>query len=414
MSHAIEIHFESEVEEDFSLRWNVLDKTHALFWFKNLYSLIQKKAPSYYRFTGLNTKRKDLDVLSRELNLIIELLNATTPYQIEERADGTFSQEFANIIHHHFEMLFGDAHKPSELFKEATPMIRGAITKINHIIHDMEAFSRFADNDSANRGIIVEFLDRAQFKMPEEFLREFSLDIGFGDLALHYGIIGKSWWEVFLDEDVEIFPEAIRPLSFMSGEFDIQFSKFRTSQETKDDFFSFLQKHGLDRNDPSLCLGYLRLAELDRRGKSIEDIEKVLASYLKAKEIILFSDKGKILSKMKLDEDEMAEFGFFQVRQGLVLKQDSEVTLVKSPVQLIPVTGPVGGGVTLSSAPIFKRDWEPMDHVVCLMGMDDEAPVSLNPSPEILLAAKVSLGKGDILELAFDSDESRYIPIGQK
>jgi len=70
--------------------------------------------------------------------------------------------------------------------------------------------------------------------------------------------------------------------------------------------------------------------------------------------------------------------------------------------------------VTLSSAPIFKRDWEPMDHVVCLMGMDDEAPVSLNPSPEILLAAKVSLGKGDILELAFDSDESRYIPIGQK
>jgi hypothetical protein len=52
---------------------------------------------------------------------------------IKERADGSFSQEFANVMHHHFELLFGDAKNPSQYYRDSSPMGKSAISLINHV-----------------------------------------------------------------------------------------------------------------------------------------------------------------------------------------------------------------------------------------------------------------------------------------
>jgi hypothetical protein len=395
-----------------TIKWELVNETYALFWFKCLHQLVKNRVPSFFRLTGLNRSTKNAESLSDQLNIIITLINRNTDYKIEQFCDGRFSQEFANSIHHHFELLYGDAHNPSELYSNASPLIRSAITKINHLIHDMEALSRVEEGEAANKAIVSEFLSRPQYKMQEEFLKSFSLNIDFGDMVLHYGIIGKSWWEVFLDQDEAIHDEAIRPLSFMSGEFDIHFSKIHPKEEILNEFYDFLKKRGLDKNDPSLCLGYLKLACLDLSQTSKLEIDKFLEKEIRLQSLRLKVGE-EVVEEMSLIEDDMAEQGFFQINSPLKIEQSDLIPLKKTSVQLIPLI-PEKGGVRLSGK-VFRREWQGFEHCVSLMGTSDTDKVYIEPSDgEIDVRRTVSLGEGEILELAYDIKENRYVAISSK
>ena len=411
MNKHIQLDFVVNDSERVSLKWVLVNETYSLFWYKCIYQLINGEAPCSFRFTGLNTESKNMMALSEQLNTIIDLINQNTNYRIEQRADGTFSQEFANAIHHHFEVLYGDAHSPSQLYLDSTPMIRSAITKINHIIHDMEACHRSNSDSNSNRAIVVEFLNRAQFKMNDEFLKHFSLDVDFGDLVLHYGIIGKSWWEVFLDGDQDIFEDAIRPLHFMSGEFDIHFSKFHPDERTKKSFHDFLEDRGVDRSDPKQCLGYLCLAKLDLTNISQVELERLLDGEIKVEKISLGTGKDIELS-FDLMKDEMAMKGFFQIQEPLDVSS-GKIQLKKCAVQLIPLV--TKEEKLVLTGKIIARSWENFEHSLCLMGTSDQNKIEISKeSMDIELERSIVLGKGDILELAYDRVENRYVLVGAR
>ena len=414
ISYQLEIDFQNPMDDEiFTLKWNILNEDYAWMWMNELRNLMQHKEPLYSRFTGFNISQEEEDKIFRNLSKAIELINAEGLYKIVEKFQAPFDQKMANRIHHHFEVLYGDVHNPSEVFKASSPLIQSTITKLNHYVHDLESIHRNLENKEAFSAVIVEFLERRQLKLTTEMLKSFSMDIDFGDIVLHYGIIGKSWWEAFLDEDEDIFLSGIRPLNVMSGEFDIHFGEQKLSKDRIHEFYDFLKENEQHPEDPTLSLGHLCVAKLES-SLARENIKKKLATHKLLAEIRLYKEEV-MLSQYRTLEGDSTHEGFFRMREEETVAQGAGVKLLHLPIQLIPIRGKSAGVTKLSSLPIHNI-YENRGHIVSFLGTSDQCPVEFSPSTEyggLRLSKPIKLYKGDLLHLAYDL-EGGYLPVRAK
>ncbi len=391
----------------FKLRWAVLDKSYATLWLRSLFQSFKKKEPAYFRFTGFKNSPKDMSFLSKKLNKAIDIINQDGLYRIEERAQGTFSQDFANVIHHHFEVLFGDAKNFSDLYKNSSPVGQGAISDLNHCIHDMEALTRSQEFTTSTQGIVLEILDRKQYWLTDDVLKDFTFDIEFGDLLLHYGLVGKTWWEVFLDKDEDIFPEAIRPLDVLGGEFDIQFSNKLVSPSLVREFYEFLKSHGQDPSDPKLALGFLPLAKLEMPdGLSKDEISKKIGERSGIKGMRIY-EEGREWINVDLSESATINDGFFHVNSLIVLRGNDSIPIRPVPIQAFYISGE--GPRTVLAESLFSGPYIDGGHSISLIVPKDgqsvilkcgSAPRGLNASNDILISP------GESVHLSFNNHGS--------
>jgi len=285
-------------EKKIFLDWKLCDNPAAMMWFKILLSSAQKKTSFFPRFTGFVSRHKTMKDIQRNLNRCIDIINAESIYKISEYALDCFDQEFANVVHHHFEILAGSIEKPSRYMQNASVSLRHAISGLNYFIHDMESLHRSLHGREngflSSCGVVTQFMEPIKrYRIPEEFLTYFTLDPEFGDMVLHYSQIGKTWWEVFLDRDHEIGQSAILPLYVLSGEFDIIFVAEKTHSDTKKEFFEFLKNKNLNIEDPKLALGYLPVASLVRE-KTMSNIDylELIGEHLSLLEVRLFEGEN--------------------------------------------------------------------------------------------------------------------------
>ena len=215
-----------------------------------------------------------------------------------------FSQEFSNAIHHHFEILIGGRDEVTEYIANSSKEVVGAVTGLNHIIHDLEAYTRNLEakgkswEASVFAGVVAEFGDCERFNLPSSFDKYFSMNVNFGDLVVHYSQIGKTWLEAFLDKDEDIFDEAIRPLYAFSGEFDIMFGQMTPDQKFLGDFAQFLKKKGQDISNPMLRLGHLAVARMEKREDMTgADYKKQLAYFCEIKRISAYQGEKCLAEK---------------------------------------------------------------------------------------------------------------------
>lgn len=274
---------------DIDLYWQVSETPPGMMWLKLLLQICRRGLPLFPRFTGFVSSEKTFSSLQEKLNHCIETINTDGRYYIKERAENHFDQEFSNAIHHHFEILRGVFEKPTSFYLESSDLVKRAILGLNHAIHDMEALHRSEEakriNSISAAGVIVECVSASRYKLHNDFLPYFTLNIEFGDVVLHYSQIGKTWWEVYLDQDEEIFEEAICPLSNITGEFDVFFVK-PPSQKNIDDFQKFLVSRGKDPADPSLALGFLPVAKFIKpEGLSEQGCLDLISAHLGLKEV---------------------------------------------------------------------------------------------------------------------------------
>lgn len=316
--YRLKITFSSPVDLSSSavFEWQVLSQLPSDLWVKNLKHCLTRDFPFYARFSGFLSEWKTSEYLCQKLNRVIELINKDGLYHIAERCQGVFSQEFSNIIHHHFEVLHGSIEAPSRENRLSSPIGKAAIAALNHLIHDMESLHRQTQNpEETFRAVLCEMPDSPRYIMPSDFYEYFKTDIDFGDLVGHYGMVGKTWWEVFLDQDEEIFPEAIRPLNIVSGEFDLFFSDFKMHDSLREKFYNFLRDHKQDPSDPSLGIGHLPLAKLDKSpGKDQKENIELLKKNSAVRKVELL-EKGRSLAEREFP---LADglLTFYEAREG--------------------------------------------------------------------------------------------------
>ncbi|MBT3585970.1 MAG: hypothetical protein HN509_13775 [Halobacteriovoraceae bacterium] len=283
--------------------WKLLDTAPTKKWLTCLEDNFKKNCPRHTRFAGFIDGPYDQAYLAEKLNSFIDRINREGNHPIKERASEVYDQEFCNAVHHHFEILIGPIWQRNPYYLQASKDYAEAVNGLNHYIHEMESLKRgkenFAKNpDSVFGAICSEFHDSARHSFEPEFYQHFKIDIDFGDLVLHYAQIGKTWWEVYIDQDEDIFPEAILPLQQINGEFDIFFGQVHLSPQQREQFHAWLRQQGQDPADLSLGLGSLKIGTFVRdNSKSIADYQKEMAWHLEISKISVHEGQKTLLEK---------------------------------------------------------------------------------------------------------------------
>jgi len=317
----------------YKLNFKVLDNDLAKSWlelfsynFFNIDHPIEKDNCFKGWITSWNSSSpRNLDFLCKEINYSIQKINQQMIPLGYQKIDLTFSLEklqtdsyrnLMNDIHHHFEILIGQSWNPSKWWNIADNETKQHIRLINNLCHEIEtAVDSIKINqhfpEYSNQYIFGSLMGRnsqgnhISGKQIKELslneLNAFSEYTQWGDITIYYAQLGKRHIEAFRDKDEHIDRENISGYRYLTGEFVVSFPMVVDQKIYQPpEFFNWLDRNGFDRNDPSLALGFPKVAELE----SIEDKKEIIKKLKQMDdlyEIGLEDDSGNVVKSKIYD-----------------------------------------------------------------------------------------------------------------
>tara|TARA_A100000164_G_C21892871_1_gene766369 strand:- start:73 stop:1020 length:948 start_codon:yes stop_codon:yes gene_type:complete len=229
-----------------------------------LYTHKEKVFQKNFSLLGLPTQNRSQDDIILDLKRSVRIVNENTEYNISEDFV-SFNQETLNRLHHHFELLQGQLWNPSSFLASATGKVRCAICYLNHCCHELEAYydsleKKYKDYNSYFYYNLLGVTERKD--LPLGIKEQFVTDIEDGMVYLHYAQTGKTWYEAYLDNDLEIDPSNISEHRVITGEFNL-YSGPGFSFPTDSNFKDWLEAKNVDPNNADLALGYAPVAHVD-------------------------------------------------------------------------------------------------------------------------------------------------------
>jgi hypothetical protein len=303
------------------------DNPLARDWIFALKELLQSKnlLEKNFCFMGFPKSARTLEYLCHELNEVIFQINkfnstliwqqnGLTPYVIEdyftpdvvrfgeEYEIGTYGNKICqtdeyyfqhlglqtkqgvmNRLHNHFEILQGTVSNLSDYYRLSDYETKYAIRQINNLCHELENLLLSQQKQKYMKewirpSQITTWLQAPRYDLKDEHREGFisnKFDRKFGHVYMHWAQIGKTYYEVFRDEDApeltDTVCEAITQLKFYSGEFDVEWGKDTVANNPEtpwvkqhyDNFRSWMIANNKDPDDKNLSNGYLPLGEID-------------------------------------------------------------------------------------------------------------------------------------------------------
>ena len=192
-------------------------------------------------------------------------------------------QHIMNRLHNHFELLQGTVNHLSPYYIHADYKTKYAIRQLNNICHELEnLLLGHLKEKSAPQWIrpsqITTWLHAPRYNLKDSHKEGFltnGFDRKFGHVYMHWAQIGKTYFEVFRDENAPVLTEtvceAITQLKYYSGEFDVEwgadmiYGDKNTPWYTKqqDEFRTWLVENNLNPSDPALSNGHLLLGNIE-------------------------------------------------------------------------------------------------------------------------------------------------------
>lgn len=290
------------------------DNPLAQDWIVALKELLQNKnlLEKNFCFLGFPKTARTVDYLCNQLNQAASTINNFfTDYQIEDiytpanivAADLGPNHEILNRLHNHFEVLQGTVWDLSQYYRRADYETKYAIRQLNNICHELETLilskrKLVTYPEWVRPSQITTFINATRYNLSDTHRELFGLngyDRVLGGVYMHWTQIGKTYFEVFRDEDApdltDTVCEAITDLKYYSGEFDIEWGNdvvyggehvWHTQEQ--DLFRGWMLKNGKDYQDPKLSCGYLPIAQVDLRSSfgttDYQSIWDMLSSHL--------------------------------------------------------------------------------------------------------------------------------------
>jgi hypothetical protein len=242
-----------------------------------------------YCFHGFVTSKRTCQYILNQVNNTISAINASTlDYKINDHftlentvdENGRLIQSKLNDLHRYFEDLQGVSNNMSRHYTEADSAIRWHIRQLNLLCHEYESIVRAIRQLSFNPrnyrpSQLMCWLNAPRFELTPEDCDSFGIETlarSFG--GVYVGVnkaIGKTHWEVFLDEGGkpldDLTTTVLRPQSEAAGDFDIEWGSRvgldPIQQQQFTDFTNWLIDNGFDPNDKSLTIGHPKVAQVD-------------------------------------------------------------------------------------------------------------------------------------------------------
>ena len=272
------------------------DNPLARDWIVALKELLQNDnlLEKNFCFIGFPETARTIEYLCNELNSAVATINNFfTDYRINDiytsenviafdYAENGPNHEVLNRLHNHFERLQGTVWELSEYYRQGNYETKYAIRQLNNICHELEnlilsqrkaATSPFWVRPSQ----ITTFINACRYDLTDEHRQLFSVngyDRVFGGVYMHWTQIGKTYYEVFRDEDAPVLTntvcEAITDLKYYSGEFDVEWGNdvvyggpHPWHNIEQDNFRTWLAENDLNHTDPNLSCGYLPIGQVN-------------------------------------------------------------------------------------------------------------------------------------------------------
>jgi len=192
-------------------------------------------------------------------------------------------QGVMNRLHNHFEVLQGTVNELSPYYRIADYETKYAIRQLNNLCHELENLLLGQQKQKYMKewirpSQITTWLHAPRYDLKQEHKEGFvtnGFNRRFGHVYMHWAQIGKTYYEVFRDENAPDLTDticaAITQLKYYSGEFDIEWGRdtvygdIGTPWVTEhiDEFNNWLIKHDKDPYDSELSNGYLPIGEID-------------------------------------------------------------------------------------------------------------------------------------------------------
>lgn len=273
---------------NFYLVWNVRNDPLSKMWKKNfIRNFIKSDHPleKTYCLQGWNTSwhsnyERNLSYLCNKLNEYIANINEEMPSHGYPFIDLNFTvdalksnaqQELMNKLHHHFEVLIGQVWSVSEWYKlPLKNKTRYSIRMLNNYCHEIESSIKSIENRKLGILLSLNGIDKKGKHFENKFSAEMREkeylclvdDLPFGSISLYYAQLGKSHYEVFVDNDTDIDRENISGIKYVTGEGRISF--YSSSGDLKNPaYVEWLNQNNWDINDHTLSLKNGIVADLD-------------------------------------------------------------------------------------------------------------------------------------------------------
>jgi hypothetical protein len=298
-----------KINADYKIRFKILDNPLAKQWADLfLENFVYKDHPieKDYSLKGWvdsweSHHPRNLEFLCDQMNRAISNVNESMVPLGYEKIDISFDLEklksqdrqiLMNKIHHHFETLIGQTWNPSKWFKM---LINDSFTKtqirlLNNLCHEIESIIYTIENKEQHHLPMHIFgslngpnfegnylLDKIKKELTIQEYQSFSKFRRWGDVEIYYAQLGKRHVEAYYDNDKEIHDSNISGYRYLTGEFVINFDPKSFNNEIYEDpkFHQWLVELGYDINDPTLALGFPRVAEIELQESKMSIIENI-------------------------------------------------------------------------------------------------------------------------------------------
>ena len=188
-----------------------------------------------------------------------------------------------NRLHNHFEVLQGTVTELSPYYRIADHETKYAIRQLNNLCHELENLllgqqKQKYMGDWIRPSQITTWLHAPRYDLKTAHKQGFAtnqFNRRLGHVYMHWAQIGKTYYEVFRDEDAPDLTDtvcaAITQLKYYSGEFDIEWGKDTVygNPDTPwvtdhiDKFKTWMINNGKDPDDLELSNGHLPIGEID-------------------------------------------------------------------------------------------------------------------------------------------------------
>lgn len=185
------------------------------------------------RFYGFGSIESQIDHAVTSINAVVDILENKFKLKIGKRLSQVTDQDTLNFLHHVFEIEHGLLDS-----KQSSAELQKYLCQLNILVHYCESISR-----GANPRHVVTYFGLPKTEILEESdYQYFETTIKFGTVYINYVEIGKTLYDLMMDNDSYIDPSAFQPFKHFSADFVVHFWN-GTQQNLVQDLEIFYTKH---------------------------------------------------------------------------------------------------------------------------------------------------------------------------
>lgn len=220
----IEIEFlnKLDVTDSVTLTWKLNNIPVAYRWLERLASAQYSNYPvdDKERFYGFNSKEEEIQIALNRINEDITIINS---YQriIDRELKSVNDQDTLNYLHHIFEVYHGLLDQQNtEYWKNAPIQVQKALARLNIDVHRCEDAYR----NGEPRFVVTYYGLPKDTLFKDEDYKHITNKRTFGTMYINYAEIGKTLSEHYFDNDQYIDPNAFKPFTHCSADFNVEFT----------------------------------------------------------------------------------------------------------------------------------------------------------------------------------------------